>query len=256
MRLPVIQGNIQRRLLVNFRVDPAVIQSVLPATFRPKLQAGKAIAGICLIRLTEIRPAGFPRFLGITSENAAHRIAVQWTEQGGEIREGVFIPRRDTSSLLNHVTGGRIFPGEHQLARFQVRDDGHSVDFKMTAQDRAASVELRGHTGADFPSTSCFSSLEAASAFFEPGALGYSPTRDPERLDGLRLETDFWRVQSFAVEQVQSSYFSDSQRFPKGTIEFDHALLMRNIPHRWKQAAELAIPSAPACAGGFSPCEG
>lgn len=109
IRLPVIQGLIRRRLLVNFRVDPAVMETFLPEPFRPKLHAGYAIAGICLIRLEDIRPRGLPGVLGISSENAAHRIAVEWEDESGRTREGVFIPRRDTNSCLNHLAGGRSF---------------------------------------------------------------------------------------------------------------------------------------------------
>ena len=83
MQLPKVHGIIKRRLLVNFRVDPAVMQRQLPAPFRPKLHQGKAIAGICLIRLEGIRPRRFPRLLGLSSENAAHRIAVLWENETG-----------------------------------------------------------------------------------------------------------------------------------------------------------------------------
>ena len=37
MRIPVIEGLIKRRLLINFRVDPVVMQKMLPSPFRPKL---------------------------------------------------------------------------------------------------------------------------------------------------------------------------------------------------------------------------
>ena len=121
-RIPVITGLIKRRLLVNFRATPSVVQQMLPAPFRPKLQKGHAIAGICLIRLEQIRPSGFPAFIGFSSENAAHRIAVEWTDKAGVEREGVFIPRRDTDSTLNHLAGGRLFPGEHAPAQFLVED--------------------------------------------------------------------------------------------------------------------------------------
>ena len=59
------------------------------------------MAGICLIRLEQMRPAGLPSFCGLSSENAAHRIAVEWQEPAGAWREGVYIPRRDTGSRLN-----------------------------------------------------------------------------------------------------------------------------------------------------------
>ena len=64
--LPSIQGVIKRRLLVNFRVDPDVVQQLLPPRLTPKLQAGYAIAGICLIRLEQIRPSFVPWRVGFS----------------------------------------------------------------------------------------------------------------------------------------------------------------------------------------------
>src|SRR6185369_9658971 len=142
MRLPVIQGIIKRRILANYRVDPAVVAPLLPAPFRPKLHRGFAIAGICLIRLEKIRPRGLPGFLGVSSENAAHRVAVEWDEPTG-MREGVYIPRRDTNSLLNHLAGGRLFPGAHAYADFNVRDKGGSIGFRMRSSDGRVLIELR-----------------------------------------------------------------------------------------------------------------
>ena len=90
MRLPNVHGTIKRRLLINYRVDPAVMQRHLPAPFRPKLHRGNAIAGMCLIRLEGIRPRRFPRALGLASENAAHRIAVVWEDETGRTRARIF----------------------------------------------------------------------------------------------------------------------------------------------------------------------
>src|SRR5258708_17977515 len=111
MRIPVIKGIIKRRLLVNFRADPAVVQRILPQPFRPKLHRGHALVGICLIRMEQIRPAGLPAALGLSSENAAHRIAVEWTDAAALQREGAFIPRRDTGSSLNLEAGLSFPPG-------------------------------------------------------------------------------------------------------------------------------------------------
>ena len=152
MRLPVIHGLIRRRLLVNFRANAEIMGRFLPAPFRPQLHGGYAVAGICLIRLEEIRPAWLPRFCGLTSENAAHRIAVAWDGPGGEEHEGVFIPRRDTSSRLNHFAGGRLFPGEHHLAKFEVADDGQRVALAARAADGGMEIEVRGQASDGWPS--------------------------------------------------------------------------------------------------------
>ncbi|MBX3276121.1 MAG: DUF2071 domain-containing protein [Sandaracinaceae bacterium] len=238
LRLPTIQGLIRRRLLVNFRVEPDVMQAQLPARFRPKLHGGHAIAGICLIRLEEVRPKHAPKLLGMTSENGAHRIAVRWVEDGQE-REGVYIPRRDTSSLGNHLAGGRVFPGEHHLADFAIEDDGDRVEIRMRARDDGVSLHVKGRAADTLPAGSVFGSLAEASAFFEAGSVGYSETRDAGRLDGISLVTTDWRVGALAVDEVSSSYFEDASRFPAGSVAFDCALVMRDLEHEWRSESDL-----------------
>src|SRR5262245_4038109 len=206
MNLPKVHGVIGRRLLVNFRADPNVIRRQLPTPFRPKLHDGHAVAGICLIRLEDIRPKRFPRMLGLSSENAAHRIAVVWDDETGA-HEGVYIPRRDTGSLMNHLAGGRLFPGEHQRAAFQVEDDHDRISLDMQSADGRVRVTVSGRTASALPPASIFGSVAAASAFFEPGSVGYSVTASGKRLDGVVLTTHSWSVAPLAMETVFSSYF-------------------------------------------------
>lgn len=226
---------------MNFRVDPEGMQRSLPSPFRPKLHEGYAIAGICLIRLEQIRPKGLPAFMGISSENAAHRVAVVWEDSSGEAREGVYIPRRDTSSLLNHLGGGRIFPGEHQHADFDVADDGKHLSMGIHARDGGMTVQLRAHDADVLPATSSFRSLADSSAFFEGGSIGYSATGDCCRLDGVRLETFAWQVRPLEVEHVESSYFANPEMFPSGSVVFDHALIMRDVRHEWHSVNDLQV---------------
>lgn len=240
MKLPVIQGVIRRRILANFRVEPQVMQQQLPARFRPKLHHGYAVAGICLIRLEHIRPRHVPESIGLNSENAAHRVAVLWDEDG-VTREGVFISRRDTNSQLNHLLGGRIFPGEHHQASFSVSESESEISLSLESNDATVVVKLEGNTADALPSTSVFSSLAEASTFFEGGSLGYSVTRDPNRLDGLNLKTKEWHVEPLEIRTIYSSYFSAKDKFPEGSIDFDHALIMKNVPHEWRSADDLYV---------------
>ncbi len=179
-------------------------------------------------------------------ENAAHRIAVEWEDSTGAQREGVFIPRRDTGALLNRLAGGRLFPGEHHLARFSVTDSQGHIELSTQSLDAKVSVKIVGDETDSLPASSCFGSLQEASAFFEGGSLGYSVTRDRLRLDGLLLRTLDWQVCALSVTEVYSSFFADKERFPEGSIQFDHALVMRNLLHEWHQADDLYALSQPA----------
>jgi hypothetical protein len=238
MKIPVLRGLIDRRILVNFQVAPETLAHILPPPFRPKLVNGVGMAGICLIRLKHIRPRLFPAALGISSENAAHRIAVEWDEHG-ERREGVFIPRRDTSSRLNTLVGGRLFPGEHHHARFQACEHSGHYQVRLDSDDGKVHVAVEGHVTSELPATSVFHSVEDASAFFARGSLGYSVTSRPDRVDGLELRSFRWQVEPLAVESVESSFFADKTRYRPGTVRFDCALLMRDIEHEWHGREQL-----------------
>ncbi|PRQ06616.1 hypothetical protein ENSA7_36750 [Enhygromyxa salina] len=231
---------IERRILVNYRVDPAALAGVLPAGFRPLLVEGYGMAGICLIRLVRVRPQCFFLDIGLRSENAAHRVAVEW-EQDGQRREGVYIPRRDTNLCLNALAGGRIFPGEHHPADFEVEEDPASGCWSvhMHSRDHSAAVEVDARSTASFPTGSVFGSLADASGFFERGAAGYSATSDPGRFDGIELRCPNWVCEPLEVERVYSSFFADPAAFGEGAAVFDHALLMRNIDHSWHALEDL-----------------
>ena len=131
MRISTIRGIIDRRILVNYRIDVEALAKVLPAPFRPKIFHGYGVGGICLIRIKNARPQFVPFDWGLNSENAAHRIAVEWDsdawnpeeqENRGQTQQGVYIPRRDTNSRLNVLIGGNLFPGIHHHAKFSVEE--------------------------------------------------------------------------------------------------------------------------------------
>jgi hypothetical protein len=243
MRLPVIRGVIDRRILANFRIDAEVMSRVLPPPFRPKLCGGYAIGGICLIRLKQIRPRLLPVPWGLGSENAAHRVAVEW-DVDGQTHQGVYVPRRDTDSRLNTWAGGTIFPGVQHHASFTVTEADDRFDVAMQSDDGDTSVRVSGSIAQRMPSSSVFESIEEASKFFETDSLGYSDARAGGRYDGMELRCDGWRVEPLAVDRVESSYFQDESRFPPGSVEFDCALLMRGIEHEWHSRDDLCCPVA------------
>lgn len=237
MKVPILHGYIDRRILVNFTADLKVVGTILPEPFKPKAYRGKAIIGICLIRLTHIKPKGFPDFLGISSENGAHRIAVEWDDKGHK-KEGVYILRRDTSLRLNALAGGRLFPGKHHLAKFDVKESAASYHIAFISSDNT-SIAIDAKRATAFDSNSIFESLENASMFFEQGELGYSPHRD--RFEGLQLKVRKWQVQPLEVSNVRSSFYHNEVIFPKGSVQFDNALLMTKVEHEWHSKTNIGV---------------
>lgn len=225
-RAPNLAATIERRLLINYRLDPVVAQSLLPAALRPQLVDGSAVAGICLLRLGALRPTWFTPPVGWGAENAAHRIAVEWDDASGT-HAGVYIPERHSASWLPVVVGGRFFPGVHKHATFAGAESSDRVQVTMTAADTRvrADVEIT-----DDWASSLFATVTDASSFFQNGSVGWSPSHDGQSLEGLQLKTTKWRVEPGAAVSVESSFFD---ALPTGSAALDNVLVMRNVPIEW-----------------------
>lgn len=232
MLLDTIHGIIARRVLLNFRIDPELIARALPAPFRPKLYKGHAIGGVCMIRFQHLRPRFVPAWLGTSSENAAHRIAVEW-DTNGEHHEGVFIPQRNTASAFNYALGGRVFPGVFAKSRFDVIEQRDSISIKIR-DDLGEAIRFTGRIAGAHSSASIFPTLNEASNFFSLGATGYSLSRDGQNFEGMELHSLNWEISPMEVDEAYSGWFADQSKLPPGSVHLDCALLMRNIPHEWR----------------------
>ena len=240
MRAPSMVGVVERRLLVNYRADPDVTARLIPAPLRAQQVNGSAVVGICLIRLGRLRPPHVPGALGLRSENAAHRVAVEWDTPDG-LATGVYIPRRDSGSLINVAVGGRLFPGRHHRARFDTRETPEDLRVGFASADGTAAARVHVRTTDQWTGSRLFATVDEASTFFRQGAIGYSATEGGHCLDGLELRSDAWRVEPVEILAAESTFFADPALFPAGSVTLDCALLMRDVPVTWRPRSPMPI---------------
>ena len=229
---------IERRLLLNYRADPDVVAKLLPGPFRPRLRGEHAVVGICLLRLGRARPAGLPAAMGFGSENAAHRFAVWWDAPDGP-RSALYIRRRDSASRMNVAAGGRLFPGVHHRAAFDVAEQADRLRVAYATDDGSTAVDVEVRVARTLDDSVLFGDTGQASEFFQEGSVGWSAARSPDAFEGLRLATDQWRIDPCVVDRAASSFYDDRGVFPAGSIELDSALVMRKVRSRWSATETL-----------------
>jgi hypothetical protein len=240
MDLPVLNGIIDRRILINYRVDPDTVKRLLPDHLEPWVVNGYASAGICLLRLKDIGLKNSPSCLRITSENAAHRFLVKYVEDGKDVH-GVYIPRRDTDSMVNVLLAGKIFSWPHYAAKFDVSEIAGNYKIKIDSNDGTSSLHVEAKLGDSFPHHSMFDSIDHASSCFKECFTGVSPSTSPNRFKTIHLITKTWDVKPLHIEELHSSYFEDRSLFPEDSIEFDNALLMEGIEHEWRSESKRSL---------------
>lgn len=226
-KTPEMRGQIERRLLVTYRVDPEVAAGLLPPPYRPQLVAGSALAGMCMIRLGHLVLRGKPQWGGNHPEDAAHRIAMEWDEPTGT-QTGVYIVRRDSNSLTNVLAGGCIYPGRHNRSRFVVAETPAEIRIFCRALDGSVEFDLHVRITETLEGSRLFRDVAEASAFFGQDATGDAG----EGEGGEGGEGAAWTMRPATVLSARSSYFDDQKVFPRGSVEVDSALVMRPIEGR------------------------
>jgi hypothetical protein len=105
----------------------------------------------------------------------------------GGPQSGVFIPRRDSNSVVTVLAGGRLFPGEHNRASFDVHETARNLHVAFASSDGTAHVSVEIRVAQQLRGSALFADLREASDFFRDGSAAFSARRDGGRLDGLEL---------------------------------------------------------------------
>lgn len=236
----IIEGIIDRRILVNYRIDPYYLEKILPPPFKPRLVNNYGLGGICLIHFKKMRPTWLPSLMGTSSENGTHRFCVEW-KKNGTLYNGVYIKKRFTNSRLHEFGGEKIFPGKLAFSDFKVSEKKgyYSISFKCKDGEYAC---IEAYEADQFPTNSLFKNIEEASKDFRKDQIGYSPDGKKNKFKGVKLNTDNWVVSPLALKRCESSLFSNPDIFPKGSVEVDHVLLMKNIKHNWENVGAICSP--------------
>lgn len=121
------------------------------------------------------------------------------------------------------------------------------IDLAMRSVGGEIMLHVRARVADALPESACFASLADAVAFYRRGTVGFSPARTPGEVEGARLDLSDWTARPLQVDAVYSSYFADETRFPRGAVQFDSALLMRDLPHRWESARSPGAEERATC---------
>lgn len=238
MRMPTVEGTIARRVLLNYWLDPDVARRLVPEPLELVTVNGFAVAGICLIRFENLRPKGMPAALGISSENMAHRIAIRY-RASHEIKDGVFIWRRDTDSALIQRLGGVVFPGVHRDAEFRATENDGGLGLEVFSEDGSADVSFHARFDEEWKWTLLFPRFADVCSFFQRGDCGFSCALRNEALEGMQLRTLKWEMHPLGIENLHSAFYENEKDFPRGSVGFDCGVLMRGIPHEWHSLTDV-----------------
>ena len=219
-------------LVLTFAVPKAALMPLIPECLRLDTFDDRwAFIAVAMVQTKNLRPKGFPQFLGNDFFLIGYRVFVQYHNQAGKRLRGLYILKSETDQKKMEVLGNTFTHYNYTTTDIQQTHKNRQTEIRSTRSDFYIRVET-GDTDVALPEHSPFADWKEARRF--AGPLPFTFTYDPQRkqvviIEGVRQN---WKPSPVKVIDYHLS-FLNSLRLPE--VVLANAFMIKDIPYYWKK---------------------
>lgn len=239
-----VEAFFRRSLVLTYAVPSDVLMDLMDPGLELDTYDGWGFLAIAMVQTEDLRPRGFPHWLGRDFFLSGYRIFTRYQRPGQSSLRGLRIVRSDTDRAMMARLGNLFTRYHYRLAKVSVAATPERLEVKVQTPQNEADLELVADLTtipAGLPSGSPFRSLDDARRYAGPLPFTFSYDADRNRMviiKGVRTE---WNPQSVRVE-VSRATFLESPRFAKAEIRLANAFYLENVPYCWMPGVAETVP--------------
>ena len=192
-----------------------------------------AFVAVAMVQTKNLRPKGFPTFMGNDFFLIGYRIFVRFTDQRGKRFRGLFILRSETDKLKMRMLGN-IFThyNYHQVNIQQKTEASHTKIWADDSNFFVRFAETPPDVEVALPNNSPFDSWKEAKRF--AGPLPFTFTYKPTTQEVLIIEgvRQNWKPSPIQIADYTIP-FLDDLGLTEATLA--NAFVIKNVPYYWKK---------------------
>lgn len=218
-------------LVLTYAVQKEEFENLIPEcltldTFNDKW----AFVAIALVQTKDLRPKGFPSFLGNNFFLAGYRIFVRYTNNRGKRLRGLYILKSETNKSKMAFLGNIFTHYNYTTTDISLLNTKERIQIKSKKSELEIDVQLNNNAG--LPKNSPFKDWKEARRFAGPLPFTFTyhkETKEVLIIEGVRRN---WIPQPVEVLNAQVG-FLNQKKFK--TIALANCFIIENIPYYWKK---------------------
>lgn len=227
-----VEAFFESSLVLTFAVPKGQLESLIPDCL--ELDTFKdtwAFIAVAMVQTKNLRPKGFPKFLGNDFFLIGYRIFVRYTTNTGKRLRGLYILKSETDKR-KMAFFGNIFTHYHYRTVDIHRNKSNGIVEISSARSGFKIKADISNKNAILPGNSPFSDWKEARRF--AGPLPFTFSYKPERKEVLIIEgvRQNWEPKPVAIMDHQVS-FLDTLDLKSPVLA--NAFIIENIPYYWKK---------------------
>lgn len=227
-----VEAFFESSVVLAFAVPKEEVYQFLPDCLEPDTFQDKwAFIAIAMVQTKDLRPKGFPKWMGNDFFLIGYRIFVRYTTNAGKRLRGLYIIKSETNKKKMEFWGN-VFTHYHYTTtdiNYLQESGCYSIfskqsGFELTLEPADESVKI--------PTGSPFSNWKEARRY--AGPLPFTFTYNPTDKTVLMIEGVRQNWQPIPLK-VQHFHFDFLNNLPIKDVRLANAFEIKNIPYYWKK---------------------
>ncbi|MCX6182620.1 MAG: DUF2071 domain-containing protein [Bacteroidetes bacterium] len=227
-----VEAFFESSLVLTFAVPKEELENLLPDCLTLDIFNDKwAFIAVAMVQTSDLRPKGFPKFMGNDFFLIGYRIFVRYTTNEGKRLRGLYIIKSETDKKKMEMMGNFFTHYNYTTTDIQQTQHDNKREIKSSLSNFKIEVETNNEN-VPLPSNSPFADWKEARRF--AGPLPFTFTYNAEKKEVLIIEgvRENWTPKPVKVNDYSIS-FIDSLHLKE--VKLANAFIINDIPYYWKK---------------------
>lgn len=226
-----VSARFEKSLVLTYAIDLESLTLEIPPCLEWDLhEKRRAFVAVALVRTKELRPTGFPRFLGKDFTLIGYRVFVRYRAADGRRLRGLHILGSETDRPFMRLLGGLFTTYRYETVAIDWESTPETESIRSSAGLR---IEVsRVDEDSPTPEGSPFADWHQARLFSGPLPFTFSWNADRGEVVIVEGTRSDWKPRPMRVLAEDVPFFS---RLAPGPMRLANAFLVEDVAYAWKR---------------------
>ncbi|RZJ48354.1 MAG: hypothetical protein EOO44_21210 [Flavobacterium sp.] len=226
-----VEAHFKSTIVLTYALPKTQLESLLPKCLTLDTHNDQwAFVAVALVQTENLRPKGFPKFMGNDFFLAGYRIFVRYTTNEGKRLRGLFILKSETDKK-KMAFFGNIFT-HYNYTAIDIKFSETDENINIYSNKSGLEIEIRKNENADLPKGSVFEDWKTARRFAGPLPFTFTYNEFNNEVTIIEGVRQNWVPKPIEVLKAELG-FIEQEKF-KGAI-LANAFINEDIPYHWKK---------------------
>ena len=228
-----VEAFFESSLVLTFAVPKEEVRHRLPECLEPDTFGDRwAFVAVAMVQTKDLRPKGFPKFMGNDFFLIGYRVFVRFTNSSGKRLRGLYILKSETDKKKMEVFGNIFTHYNYTTTDISRQKENGQTKIHSNRSGFRVQVEDNGNENMPLPQDSPFHNWNEARRFAGPLPFTFTvngKAREVLVIEGVR---EHWKPEPVKVLEYRFS-FLDHLDFSE--LKLANAFIVRQVPYYWKK---------------------